>query len=98
MGGEEFLVICPKATVEEARKAAERLRRTIEARVIAEGDHELSITISLGLAGVCDATTSPDQLLKAADDALYAAKAAGRNCVRAAYDSTEAPTASATVS
>lgn len=95
VGGEEFLVICPKATVEAARKAAERFRRTVAARVIADGENELFITISLGLAGACDGITSPDQLLKAADDALYAAKAAGRNCVRAAHDSTEAPAASA---
>lgn len=96
VGGEEFLIICPTATVKAVAVAAERFRRTVAANVISEGESELSITISLGLAGMCDGITCPDQLLKAADDALYAAKAAGRNCVRTAHDSTAAPTAPAT--
>jgi diguanylate cyclase (GGDEF)-like protein len=82
MGGEEFLVINVDSDLEGAMQCAERLRGTVERRGIQGADAQSPITISLGVA-----TRSPDmsscaELLKAADAALYEAKASGRNAVR----------------
>ncbi len=84
MGGEEFLVICPSATIEMACRAAERLRCAVEKRVISSRDLQLHVTISLGVAERTAAMEQVDDLLKAADDALYVAKRTGRNRVHEA--------------
>ena len=82
-GGEEFLVIAPNTDRSEALKLAERLRRSMAERPVSFGHDALAVTISIGVvernAVACQ---NIDQLIKAADDALYAAKHAGRNCVR----------------
>ena len=78
-GGEEFAVILPGASHEEAMVLAERLRSTVEQD--SAGDY--AICISIGLATLGDpATAGADLLFKAADFALYTAKEQGRNrCV-----------------
>jgi len=84
-GGEEFVVLMPETPAEGAMLASERLRDRIEKMKIATPDGNLSITVSMGLASLergFDETSSLDSLIKCADTALYAAKAAGRNCVR----------------
>jgi len=81
VGGEEFLVICSGADEATAAVGAERLRRAVEARTIRCEDLELSVTITLGVAQRTPTMAAPDELLKAADSAMYLAKAAGRNCV-----------------
>jgi diguanylate cyclase (GGDEF)-like protein len=81
IGGEEFLVLCPRATADAAAVGAERLRRTVQSRPIQAGPTELSVTISAGVAQRTPSTPDFDAVLKAADDALYAAKRAGRNRV-----------------
>jgi diguanylate cyclase (GGDEF)-like protein len=90
-GGEEFGVILPGASLKDAASIAERLRVAVASapiRLPAEFGElkELSVTVSLGAAvyetGSSSVITSPSLLLKAADKALYAAKQAGRNCVR----------------
>ncbi len=82
IGGEEFLVLCPQSTEEMASVGAERLRRAVEGAVVPHGDLALRITISLGVAERTPDMKTPDDLLRAADRALYAAKDAGRNTVR----------------
>lgn len=82
-GGEEFLVILPEQTLETAAIAAEQLRRSIEALAI---PHEESptgfLTISCGLAGLKPRSSKTvEELLKEADEALYAAKQSGKNTV-----------------
>ena len=83
-GGEEFLTILPEQTLESAAPAAERLRRSVEGLAIT---HETRtppgvVTISVGLATISRGEKrSFEELLKEADDALYAAKEAGRNQV-----------------
>jgi diguanylate cyclase (GGDEF)-like protein len=81
IGGEEFLVICPNTSLEAALQSAERLRATLGARRIAVGHAEGTITTSVGVAVREPDTVDMDALVSAADQALYAAKEAGRNQV-----------------
>lgn len=81
IGGEEFLILCPRASEGEAAVAAERLRTSIEARTVRVNDLELSVTVSFGVAEREPGMNTPNDLLHAADEALYAAKDAGRNRV-----------------
>ncbi len=82
-GGEEFLIVMPDAGQAGALLVAERLRSQLAARPIAleDGSAELLVTVSMGLTWTEDPETPPTDLVLAADRALYAAKAAGRNCV-----------------
>jgi diguanylate cyclase (GGDEF)-like protein len=88
IGGEEFLVLCPDSDVEGARQCGERLREAVEAHEFIAGGETLVVTVSVGAAQRCDLTPDPDAMLKRADEAVYAAKAAGRNRVVAADDRT----------
>ena len=86
-GGEEFVALMPETAKAGAMQAAERLRQKIEKMEINTSDGKLSISVSMGLASLArgfDQTNTLDSLIKSADKALYAAKAAGRNCVRMA--------------
>jgi diguanylate cyclase (GGDEF)-like protein len=84
-GGEEFVVILPQATLETALLVAERVRAAVEDLRLPNAGLATGsvVTVSVGLAAVeADARTmSPERLLQAADIALYAAKATGRNYV-----------------
>jgi len=81
-GGEEFLVLMPETNGPKAMEAAERIRRQVEAMRLPTSKGAVNVTISLGVATLSAATDiSLDQLIINADDALYAAKAAGRNQV-----------------
>jgi diguanylate cyclase (GGDEF)-like protein len=84
-GGEEFLAICASTDVAHARQAAERLRRSVSALPIATGRTARTITLSVGVAGYEGGEEWPtvEQLVGAADAALYRAKNAGRDCVMA---------------
>ena len=90
-GGEEFIALLPGANRPATARIAERVRLAMAERPVslAEVDCEAScvdITISLGVAvyepAVAELIIRPDQLVRATDLALYAAKEAGRNCVR----------------
>ncbi|HYG67333.1 MAG TPA: diguanylate cyclase [Anaeromyxobacteraceae bacterium] len=92
-GGEEFAVILPKTHVIGATTVAERIRSEMGAKVHAHpapgagaGElREFSVTPSIGVAVYpSDGITTPEALLGAADEALYAAKRAGRNTIRCA--------------
>ncbi|MCF6362094.1 MAG: diguanylate cyclase [Gammaproteobacteria bacterium] len=86
-GGEEFLLICPHAGQNEIRRIAERLRAGVSASPIETqpGNAPLSITLSIGTAVVAPgAKITADAIVASADQALYAAKHAGRNRVRSA--------------
>lgn len=86
IGGEEFLILCPKTTEETAGICAERIRRDVEANTIDVDDQVLRMTISLGVAEAHAASNTPDALIKEADTALYVAKSSGRNRVVLARD------------
>jgi len=77
-GGEEFAVLLPQTSIEEASQIAERIRRQIERT---DFPHR-SVTVSIGIANSTAEVNSPDDLIWAADRALYQAKDRGRNNVR----------------
>jgi two-component system, cell cycle response regulator len=84
-GGEEFLAVLPETDLEAGRQVAERLRRAVAERpaVLSSGE-QVGITVSFGVAcrSELPARANADALVGLADARLYAAKAAGRNCVR----------------
>ena len=77
-GGEEFVILCPSTARTDAMGLAERLRRSVSAHSIPGNSCSISLTVSIG---VSDIAPSSSVLLKSADDALYLAKASGRNKV-----------------
>jgi diguanylate cyclase len=80
-GGEEFAVILPATKGLNACMIAERVRGAVESAQISGSGRPLSVTTSVGVANVI-AADAPAQIIARADDALYQAKQAGRNCVR----------------
>jgi diguanylate cyclase (GGDEF)-like protein len=80
-GGEEFAILLAETSAEQARVVAERLRATIAARPVPSGAGPQRVTVSVGLAGPAVRERDLHSLLNRADDALYAAKRAGRNRV-----------------
>lgn len=85
-GGEEFCVLLPHTLHEGALLAAERLRSAISQINIPWADETITVTISTGLATANDSLEALASLLRRADDALYKAKAEGRNKVVSAPD------------
>lgn len=81
IGGEEFLVICPNTDLNAAMQSAERLRANLNAKRITIGNTEKTLTVSIGVATRESVTGDIDALVSIADQALYAAKEAGRNKV-----------------
>ncbi|CCD99283.1 diguanylate cyclase [Bradyrhizobium sp. STM 3809] len=85
LGGEEFVVLLPNCTVEEAALRAEELRARVEALNISYGDRLLPrVTISVGVASYPEAGIDLPEILRVADGALYRAKQKGRNRVELA--------------
>jgi diguanylate cyclase (GGDEF)-like protein len=82
LGGEEFIVIHVNCDGPSALVCAERLRTQVEASRVESGGFRGNVTISIGIAERSATFLDADVLLKAADQAVYAAKAAGRNCCK----------------
>jgi diguanylate cyclase (GGDEF)-like protein len=80
LGGEEFVVLLPEATLEAARAVAERMRLALQAAVFVHGDEGIRITSSFGVAALAAEDTA-ESLLARADRMLYRAKEADRNIV-----------------
>jgi diguanylate cyclase (GGDEF)-like protein len=81
LGGEEFALVLPEATLDSAVQAAERFRQLVANRVISAGDQRVPVTISLGVASADEQTSGIEEMLKQSDLALYEAKHTGRNRV-----------------
>jgi two-component system cell cycle response regulator len=83
LGGEEFVVVMPGASLEDATKVADRIRRDVASQPfpIMGGAESLTITVSVGVACSTGAADTPDALLKRADEGVYEAKSRGRNQV-----------------
>jgi two-component system cell cycle response regulator len=85
-GGEEFTILMPDASLNDAMRVAERLRRSVENHEFATRDQTMKVTVSMGVASVPHPLVcNPAQLINAADQALYAAKRNGRNRVEEAF-------------
>ncbi|HUO23825.1 MAG TPA: PleD family two-component system response regulator [Caulobacteraceae bacterium] len=82
-GGEEFVAIMPDTALVDAERIADRIRRFIGGSPfrVSGGADLLTVTISIGVAVTLGVGDTPEALLKRADEALYEAKAAGRNRV-----------------
>jgi len=82
-GGEEFLFVMQCTNIAEGMEVAERVRLRINSDAIRADESELRVSLSLGIAQARDGD-DVDSLIGRADTALYSAKQAGRDCVRAA--------------
>lgn len=81
IGGEEFASFMPNTTLEAAQQLAERIRIAAESAILTVGEHTVRLTVSIGVAPLDDGTTDLAGMLNVADQALYRAKAIGRNRV-----------------
>ena len=77
-GGEEYLVLLPETTTEEAMSSANRIREAFSVRSVSTEQGQVQATISVGVASI-RGSESIDRLLQRADEALYRAKSEGRN-------------------
>ena len=94
VGGEEFVLLLPEATLDSARLAAERLRQKVLERVVEAEGRTVSVTISIGVSSAQSGVSGIDDLMKQADLALYEAKRTGRNRT-CAFDPAKASSAAA---
>jgi len=78
-GGEEFVIILPETPLNKAMVQAERLRNAVFESTFGAPELNLKATISVGLAALNDSQDKPEDLIRQADLALYAAKRGGRN-------------------
>jgi diguanylate cyclase (GGDEF)-like protein len=79
IGGEEFALLLPQTTPEEAAHLVERLRSSVAATKAKIGDGWLDITVSIGLTSANRGAQDVNGILRRADEALYAAKRQGKN-------------------
>ena len=85
-GGEEFLLVLPGMTTEGAVERAEQLRQAMAATPVSNGVSRITVTASFGVATFPTHGRTTDELIAAADRALYSAKAQGRNRVNLCVD------------
>jgi two-component system, cell cycle response regulator len=78
-GGEEFLVVLPNCDLEQAANQAERMRHRLHATGMLVDGQELQVSASFGVTISDGSERSPDVFVRVADEALYRAKANGRN-------------------
>lgn len=80
-GGEEFLIVLPGCDLEMATQKAESLRHAVADAPMYVGGVAVDLTASFGVTSIQGETVPPELVIDRADDALYKAKHAGRNCV-----------------
>ncbi|GFK93166.1 putative diguanylate cyclase YcdT [Fundidesulfovibrio magnetotacticus] len=85
VGGEEFAVLAPETPGEAGLAVAEKIRLAVEACQVEHGAERVQVTVSAGTACLGDSAADAQELYRQADDALYAAKRAGRNRSVAAH-------------
>jgi len=79
-GGEEFLILLPNSDAKAATEQAIRLGSKIREMVVTIKEHELKVTVSIGIAQFKAGVDTWDTLLNRADNAMYEAKNNGRDC------------------
>ena len=79
IGGEEFAIFLPGTSLSHSEKAVDRFRQELAKTPIVFEDHVMALTVSIGGAEMTEQTQTLDELLHAADKALYEAKKSGRN-------------------
>jgi two-component system cell cycle response regulator len=80
-GGEEFLMVLPNCDLEQAKVQAERMRVKLSSGAMSADGNEILVSASFGVTVSDGSEKSPDLFVRVADEALYKAKANGRNCV-----------------
>ncbi|MEA3370478.1 MAG: bifunctional diguanylate cyclase/phosphodiesterase [Campylobacterota bacterium] len=80
-GGEEFILLVYKLDIQKATHIAERIRKSVQSTAIKVKNHEINITISIGVNPFPYFAKNIEEAIKIADEQLYKAKASGRNCV-----------------
>lgn len=80
-GGEEFLIVLPETTTATARELAERICSRVRNTPYRYRDQSLSVTLSIGVAGIRSSDDTADMIIARADHMLYEAKDTGRNRV-----------------
>jgi diguanylate cyclase (GGDEF)-like protein len=85
-GGEEFVIICPETDAEGAGRLADRVCQTVRDDNFLVGDDVVPVTVSVGVASLPQNGVASGDLVRSADEALYAAKHAGRDQWRSASD------------
>jgi len=79
IGGEEFAVLLPETSLSRAKIVAERIRKRIAAQTLRANEVPFQVTASIGIAEASVSMSGTETLMSAADQALYQAKAEGRN-------------------
>ncbi|MGB7924474.1 MAG: diguanylate cyclase [Pyrinomonadaceae bacterium] len=87
-GGEEFCILLPQTTLEEASAIAERIRRRVERTRYPHGKAQPlgAVTVSIGISAFSPSVDTPATIIRAADRALYLAKSYGKNRVQSHED------------
>ncbi len=80
-GGEEFIILLPRTNLSDAFEKVEILRKKVAENIIKDNLITASITASFGISSFDECVFNENDLIRTADDALYDAKMAGRNCV-----------------
>jgi diguanylate cyclase (GGDEF)-like protein len=80
-GGDEFVALLPETPCNGAAGVAERIRKSIETIALASREHKVSVTVSIGVACYPNHGVDFESVLEKADQAMYASKSAGKNCV-----------------
>ena len=83
LGGDEFFIICPNTDKQGGLRVGEMIQEAVSRLQVKTGDEYWQGSVSVGVAHRRAEMTAHEQLIKAADERVYAAKQAGKNCVRA---------------
>ncbi|WP_162224936.1 GGDEF domain-containing protein [Neptunomonas antarctica] len=81
-GGEEFVVLMPNTSIEETLALAQRILSANRQNAVLYNNIAIHYTISIGVTEILDSDTSAEEIFKRSDDLLYAAKDAGRDCIK----------------
>jgi hemerythrin len=86
LGGDEFFVICPNTSREGGEYIAEKARQAISDTKIPVNDTFFTLSVSVGVGYLQSNMKTAKDIIKAADNGMYMAKKAGKNCVRVYED------------